>query len=277
VRKAGYVLAAIAATVFAAAAAEAHLVKGSPLAARTGTVAFEAESGLYIIDAKGGKPRKISGTKPGDGNPVWSPDGRQLSFERFRDGSWDVWVMNADGSNQRQLTFSPEDDDFARWAPHGRSLVFQSTRNGHRDVYAIGVRTGAARRVTPGGQYPDMKPDRRIMFAYGGDFFTVRPYGADRRSLPYQPPGSVISALVSHEGRKIAYIADDYGILVADVDGSDWKEITSVAEDDDPSWSPDDEWVVFDRADAIYVVRADGTELTRLTSFGSACCADWRD
>jgi len=265
-------------------AAPPALADGEPAAERTGVVAFEAESGLYVIDANGGTPRKIPGTKPGDGNPVWSPDGRLLSFERERQGNWDVYVMSADGSGQRRLTFSPMDDDFARWAPDGRSLVFQSTRRrsfDRVDVYAIRVSTGAARRVTPDGEYPDWAPDMRIIFAHAGDFFTVRPYGLDRRPLASQPPGSALAALVSNDGQKIAYIRyDDDGLFVAQIDGSEPRRLTtSPSVDNDPVWSPDDKWVAFDRGDSlrdIYVVREDGSELTRLTHLRTACCPDWR-
>ena len=191
-------------------------------------IAFEAKSGLYVIDAEGGTPRKIQGTRPGDGNPVWSPDHRQLSFERRREGSWDIWVMDADGSGQRQLTFSPADDDYARWAPHGRSLVFQSTRRGRTSVYAIRLRDGVARRVTPLGEYPDWAPNGRIMLTWKGDLFTVRPYGADRSPLASQPPGSVVSAIVSHDGQRMAYTTVHlHGIVVASSDGSLGREITS--------------------------------------------------
>lgn len=244
-------------------------------AQRSGWIAFEAASGLYVISANGGRPSKIPGTRPGDGNPVWSPDGRRLSFERQRDGDWDVYVMNADGTGLRQLTFSPWDDDFARWAPHGRSLAFQSARRGQTEVYVISVKGGAARRATSPGEYPDWTSDRRIMFADDGQLFTVRPYGADRRLLRRQPSEDVVAAQVSNDGQKIVYI-HYAGLYIARVDGSDSRRLTSSPDDDDATWSPDDQWVAFDKGFSdIYVVRADGSEQTRLTSLGNACCPDW--
>ena len=38
-----------------------------------------------------------------DGNPVWSPDGRQIAFHRATDDGFQIWVMNADGSDPRNL------------------------------------------------------------------------------------------------------------------------------------------------------------------------------
>ena len=266
------VLAVLATPVFGVAGPRSEDLRDA--IERPGEIVFEGDSRLYVIDASGGRPTKIPGTRPGDGNPVWSPNGRQLSFERERDDHWDVYVMNADGTNQRQLTFSPGDDDYARWAPHGRSLAFQSTRDVALHVYVINVKSGAARRVAH-GEYPDWTSDSRIMFTSGGRLLTVRPYGAERRPLRKQPPEIVISAMVSSDGKKIVY-GHDGGLSVALVDGSQSRRLTSTPQDDDAVWSPDDKWVAFDRGYSdIYVIRANGTGQTRLTSSGNVCCPDW--
>lgn len=44
---------------------------------RQGLIVFVARSGLYVIDAKGGPAKKIPGTRLGDSDPVWSPDGSE--------------------------------------------------------------------------------------------------------------------------------------------------------------------------------------------------------
>ena len=57
-----------------------------------------------------------------DGHPVWSPDGRQIAFERVVGGvgnneNTEIYVMNADGSDQRRLTSNPTFDGSPVWSP----------------------------------------------------------------------------------------------------------------------------------------------------------------
>lgn len=259
---------------------------------RRGMIVFEARDGLYVVSAAGGVPKKIPGTRAGDGNPAWSPDSRRLSFERVTGDdpfeNWDVWVMNADGSQPRRLTStSPFDDHYAAWAPHGRTLVFMSLRDdpGFIDyaVYAIDVRTGQARRVTFLGDYPDWTRDGRIMFAYRGELLTVRPYGAERRPLPTDIAEDVLVARVSHDGEKIVYTHLG-GLSTARVDGSGARPLTTNPEDYSTedvraAWSPDDNWVVYDRdrgnRSDVRLIRLGERESVQLTQTGTACCADW--
>ena len=69
---------------------------------------------------------------------IWSPDGRQLTFNTNRDGNFEVYVMNADGSRPRNLSNSPKSTEgLADWAPDGRRLVFYSDRGGNKEVYIL--------------------------------------------------------------------------------------------------------------------------------------------
>ena len=240
---------------------------------RQGLIAVQAADGIYVVPAAGGRARKFPGSLPGEGNPVWSPDGRQMSFDRGGDSNTDVWVMNADGSGRRQLTFSPRDDDFARWSPRGRWLVFQSARRGAESVYAINVRTGAAQRVRQRGEYPDWLQNGLILFAWDGSLYTVRPTGDE--VLPVFLPASndALAGIVSRNGRKLVYLVPS-GIGIANADGSGSRQLTGDIRDDDPVLSPDGKWVAFDRGDFVYVIRADGRQNgPELVALG--CCPDW--
>ena len=73
-----------------------------------------------------------------DGDPAWSPNGRQIVFESTRSGNSDIWVMNADGTNPRQPDpQEPAFDGDPAWSPGGSRIAFTSTRNGNREIYLM--------------------------------------------------------------------------------------------------------------------------------------------
>jgi TolB protein len=258
---------------------------------REGLIAFEGGDGLYVIDANGGEARKIPGTLPRDGDPVWSPDGRMLAFDRGGDDR-DIYVMNADGSDQRRLTFAPGDDGWPRWAPHGRAITFESDREGRIAPYAIDLERGQARRVAPQGEYPDWTTNGRILFETGRyDVMSVLPYGANGRiEARSSSRVAFFGVRVSEDDKRIVFTnatgaGEPHELFTARRDGSDAKLVLKSALDIyNPAWSPDGRWITFsagasgiDRGD-VYVVRTDGSGLTRLTAFsprGDACCSDW--
>jgi Tol biopolymer transport system component len=257
--------------------------------ARVGTIAFEARGGLYLIDANGGDHRKIPGTLPRDGDPSWSPDGSQIAFDRGGEDR-DVYVMNADGTALRRLTFAPGDDGWPRWAPYGGALTFESDRDGEAAAYVIDLARGQARRVARGGGYPEWRADGRIAFANeDGDLESVLPYGARRRVEARASPETGFWAVrASADGQRIVFTDDSlsppHRLYTARGDGSGVRLVLrGTLEVFNPAWSPDGGWITMslerpDDAIDVYVVRTDGSGLTRLSKGalrGTACCSDW--
>jgi len=93
----------------------------------------------------------LTGAAKRDRYPVWSPDGRQLTFNTNRDGNSEVYVMNADGSQPRNISNSPKSTEgLAGWSPDGRRLVFYSDRSGNKEVYTIDLASLPALGGSPG-------------------------------------------------------------------------------------------------------------------------------
>ena len=61
---------------------------------------------LFVMNADGGNPRRLTENNLGDFSPRWSPDGSLLSFVSDRSAAkhWEIYVMNGDGTNVRRLT-----------------------------------------------------------------------------------------------------------------------------------------------------------------------------
>jgi Tol biopolymer transport system component len=115
----------------------------------------------------------------------------------------------------------------------------------------------------------------RIVFDDYEDVYTMLPDGSDVQRLT-SLPGSEFDGAASPDGQLIAYrdsrrgINEDDEIYVVRSDGTGSRNLTAdPANDWGPAWSPDGQWIAFnsdrDRgALAGYLVRPDGTELTRL-------------
>ena len=90
-----------------------HPLNGSqrqPLGVRDGSFSPDGaklaysliDGGILIRDLTTGEDLP-PGTALGDFNPVWSPDGAQIVFNRGM-GIFDLFIVNLDGSNLRQIT-----------------------------------------------------------------------------------------------------------------------------------------------------------------------------
>jgi len=75
---------------------------------------------IYVMDAGGGKQRRLTRDPTADSFPAWSPDGRKIAFASHRDSNFEIYVMNADGSHQTRLTRNPADDTVPAWQPMPR-------------------------------------------------------------------------------------------------------------------------------------------------------------
>jgi TolB protein len=66
-------------------------------------------SEIYVMDADGKNPVRLTENKAQDVHPCWSPDGRRIAFASDRSGEYEIYVMQRDGSNQQRITQDPEE------------------------------------------------------------------------------------------------------------------------------------------------------------------------
>lgn len=70
---------------------------------------------IWVAPVDGGAPVAITDGGNRDDQPVWSPDGRYITFVSERDGNTDLYLMRADGGAQTRLTRAPGADWLPRW------------------------------------------------------------------------------------------------------------------------------------------------------------------
>ena len=72
---------------------------------------------IYVMNADGTSPTRLTTNSVFDGNVSWSANGAKLVFDTRRDGNEEVYVMNADGSNPVNVTNNSAEDGYARFHP----------------------------------------------------------------------------------------------------------------------------------------------------------------
>lgn len=219
--------------------------KPSTLSKLKGKLLFQTTIGgpFYTINVDGTGLRRIT-----DGiDPHWSPDGRQIAFARWRDPRG-IWVIDADGSGEWRA-FDWDEARWPSWSPDGERLLF-SRQHGGRAEEVQKCFWGFCFTI---GAHPHWR------------LGTVRLSDSDFREPP--SPLFCLAPDWSSEGR-IVYDAE-HGLRVQSEDGETSYLITHDARDTGPIWSPDGQRVVFTRRQhdhwEVYVVDADGRNLTRLT------------
>ncbi len=94
---------------------------------------------VFVMNADGSAPTALTRTNGEAWGPVWSPDGKQIAFNRNTAGLFtpQICVMNADGTGQRVVTSAPGHAAGPVWSPDGARLAFMREVGMDRDVWVM--------------------------------------------------------------------------------------------------------------------------------------------
>jgi tricorn protease len=93
-----------------------------------GRLVFTYHSDIWIANADGSNPLRLTANVARNTFPRLSPDGQWVAFTSNRMGNDDVWVMPSSGGEPRQLTFFSGNDTVLGWTPDGRRVLFATAR-----------------------------------------------------------------------------------------------------------------------------------------------------
>jgi Tol biopolymer transport system component len=215
------------------------------------SLAFVSGGAIYVSQVDGSHLRKLTVDGPTDGRngePAWSPDGTRIAFSSADGrGGIAIYVIDADGKNLTRLSAQGAYDVSPTWSPDGKRIAFQSMRDS----------TGYD------GVNSWLDPEIYVMNADGTNQVRLAEHLGHNDYTPAWSP----------DGRRIAYVSDAIDhthIYLINTDGTNRVQLTSGDHENyDPAWSPDGSRIVFSRDRDLFVVDADGTHLTLLTSGGS--------
>jgi Tol biopolymer transport system component len=171
-----------------------------------GLIAYDSDRegvrGVYVANADGTNPRRISGT----GHslvPSWSPDGARVAFVRaepHRPRVWNVWIADVESGELHRIT----DHDVGQ--PWGASWF----PDGHRLAYSV---------------------EDRLMVA-DLDSGMARGYRSPREGHLVRTPA------VSPDGRQIVFQVQRDGVWLLDVERARMRRILTDATAEEFVWSP---------------------------------------
>ncbi len=96
--------------------------------ANDGRIAFTYADDIWLADANGANPRRLTAHVARDISPRFSPDGQWIAFTSNRAGNNDVYVMPVAGGEPKQLTYHSGDDQALYFTPDGSAVIATSSR-----------------------------------------------------------------------------------------------------------------------------------------------------
>jgi Tol biopolymer transport system component/cytosine/adenosine deaminase-related metal-dependent hydrolase len=212
-------------------------------------VAMDALNIIWVLPSGGGEARRLTDDLQDATLPHWSPDGRQLVFQSFRHGTYDLWTVQADGTGLRRLTEGPGFDLEPRYSPDGRHLAYSCDQGGSSHIRLLELSSGTSRSITTAAAkhtMPAWSPDgSRIVYVVNDTVIESYELASGTREKQITAPAGakLYAPSVAPDGKRIGYvraIGPKSALVVGD-------EVVTGAEEDvfpfTPHWLSDGELV----------------------------------
>jgi TolB protein len=265
-------------------------------------------SEVFTINPDGTDEKVLTDNAFRDGDPSFSPDGKNIAFESFQPGFSEAYRMTTEGTGVTRLTFSGDNEDRStNWSPDGTKIAFHSTRDRATipepgnpfEVYTMNADGSNQTRITNNiaqDSFPQYSPDgKKLVFTSNRDaldfeIYTMNPDGTNPVRLT-NSLGEDAHPTWSPDGKQITFHSRRTGridIYRMNADGSNPTRLTKTDEAFEffPVWSPDGTRIAFNGNNAdpanfnfdVYTISAvDGSDLQRVTTapgFDGRC--DWQ-
>ncbi|MEM6332566.1 MAG: DPP IV N-terminal domain-containing protein [Planctomycetota bacterium] len=208
-------------------------------------------SDIYAKKVGSSAVTQLTNDPANDMMPAFSPDGSKLAFASDRDGNWNIYLMDARGGRPVQITFDGSDDLHPDFSPDGTQLVYSSFNEQSQqwEIVLAKLSEPGSRQIIGQGLFPDWHPTEQTILYQKAREIDPRWFSVWSMDLIDGDPGPPTELAISANAACIT-----------------------------PQWSSDGGHIVFSTVIAphadgarrpnqadVWVMRADGTQRTRMT------------
>jgi TolB protein len=243
---------------------------------------------IWAMDYDGTNQKQLTFYKNLSLTPTISPDGTKLAFTTFVEGTPGIYIHSLE--TNRRLTFYNQVASLnttPSFTPDGKSVVFASSATGYSQIYMADLNGGNLRRISFSRSldvHPVVNPKTGAQVAFvsgrsgppqvylmdidGANVRKLSPGGGDAVQPAWDPQGENLAFSWTR-----GFEPGNYNVFVMNVATQQLVQLTHGAgRNEHPAWSPSGTHIVFSSnrqgGTQIWSMRADGTQLRKLTSQG---------
>jgi Tol biopolymer transport system component/C-terminal processing protease CtpA/Prc len=138
-------------------------------------IAFVSGGDIWTVAAKGGDAHLLVSHPATESRPLYSPDGKYLTFTSNRTGNGDIYLLTFATGELKRLTFDDSNELAEGWSPDSRWIYFSSSARdiGMTDIYRVS-RDGGTPMIVSGDRYV---PEYFAAPSPGGDVLALTAHG----------------------------------------------------------------------------------------------------
>jgi Tol biopolymer transport system component len=196
-------------------------------------IAFDLYTAIWLVPAKGGRARRLTGDLQDATRPHFSPDSTRLVFQSYREGTYHLYTLDLPDGEPRRITEGPHDHREPRFSPDGATIALTSDRGGDYAVWLYDTATGDLTELPgtgPAAAMPSWSPDgTEVVHTRGGtSVHATAPGGGDRELLAAEADTTVFSPVLADDGTTLAYVrahADTVDLVVGGEAATDGEDV----------------------------------------------------
>lgn len=234
---------------------------------------------IYVCDYDGHNVRQITADKSIALLPRWSPDGKRMVYNSYKDGGPMLYMRDIASGVVRRISARSGLNIGAAWAPDARKVALTLSRKGNPDIFTIDLNGKIMRRLTAHWGIdvsPSFSPDENKIAFVSSRSGSPQIYVLDlinRKEERLTFDGKYNTSPSWSSLNQIAFASMNDGhfdIYAMDADGGRLRKLTeNQGNNEYPCWSPDGRYIVFSSNRGgryhIYIMNANGQNQRRVT------------